>query len=214
MSRRRPGNGSATLLDMLSNLFYFSPPPTTPSVVDGERAATRRVANTERQTETEREKERERKKWKNALGENRYPPPYLLPPLFPPRNPPRAHIDAIFQYRVKRSLASPSPLSSFAGLLSLFPAFRLFSLASRFPRRVEQRISRHAARREKHETRKRRERERGGDGGNPGICDRTGRNRKRKRKRNREKGGGGGGHGKHEVGSTRRKGGMEGSQVR
>lgn len=24
MSRRRPGNGSATLLDMLSNLFYFS----------------------------------------------------------------------------------------------------------------------------------------------------------------------------------------------
>ena len=150
----------------------------------------------QRQKEREGGRERERKKWKNALGENRYPPPPTFSSsssssltLFPSRNPPRAHIDAIFQYRVKRSLASPSPLL-LASSRFFLPSASFLSRLSR--ERVEQRISRHAARRERererHETRKRRER--GGNGGNPGICDlRLGeRRRERERERKRWKG--------------------------
>lgn len=76
MSRRRPGNGSGTLLDMLSNLFYFSP--------------LSRGRNGEGGSGIARERD-------GAAT------------LHLPATLPRAHIDAIFQYRVKRPLASLPP---------------------------------------------------------------------------------------------------------
>lgn len=143
MSRRRPGNGSATLLDMLSNLFYFSPPPTTPSAVDGERAATRRVANAERRTETERERGRERegeKEVEERVGREPLPSTsYLLLP--PPPPPPPLSLSF---HRVTLRAHTSTPFSNIASsvpslllLLFCWPplAFSclppLFSLASR-----------------------------------------------------------------------------------
>ena len=139
MSRRRPGNGSATLLDMLSNLFYFSPPPTTPSAVDGERAATRRVANAERRTETEREREGERgrersgrTRWERTATLHLLPSPPPPPPL------------SLSFHRVTLRAHTSTPFSNIASsvpslllLLFCWPplAFSclppLFSLASR-----------------------------------------------------------------------------------
>lgn len=55
MSRRRPGNGSATLLDMLSNLFYFS------LFLARERGVTGKE-ETKRESGHEREREREKEK--------------------------------------------------------------------------------------------------------------------------------------------------------
>lgn len=60
MSRRRPGNGSATLLDMLSNLFYFSPLPSG--------------GGGWRDREEERGRERARGTWES------HPPPAGYPP--------------------------------------------------------------------------------------------------------------------------------------
>lgn len=118
MSRRRPGNGSATLLDMLSNLFYFSLFP-----AGGEQ---HRERKREKERETVRRRERERR-----LPKERQSAPsstYLLP---------SAHVDAIFQYRVKRALpfsfthppTPPLPLAT--------PIFLSFRLASSFFSRGE-----------------------------------------------------------------------------
>lgn len=89
MSRRRPGNGSATLLDMLSNLFYFS----------------LFLARAEREGEPARKRETGREGKRGTPREKRSTPSstYLLP---------SAHVDAIFQYRVKRAHPlSPSTTS-------------------------------------------------------------------------------------------------------
>lgn len=61
MSRRRPGNGSATLLDMLSNLFYFS------LFLARERGVTGKE-ETKRERERESGHEREREKEKDVEG--------------------------------------------------------------------------------------------------------------------------------------------------
>lgn len=61
MSRRRPGNGSATLLDMLSNLFYFS------LFLARERGVTGKE-ETKRERESGHEREREGEKEKDVEG--------------------------------------------------------------------------------------------------------------------------------------------------
>lgn len=73
MSRRRPGNGSATLLDMLSNLFYFS------LFLARERGVTgKEETKRERADMREKEKERRRRTSRDRRGEA-HPPPSTLP---------------------------------------------------------------------------------------------------------------------------------------
>lgn len=113
MSRRRPGNGSATLLDMLSNLFYFS------LFLARERGVTGKE-ETKRERERTRERKRKREgEGRRGIGEAKH---ILLLPLYLL---PSAHVDAIFQYRVKRAL----PLSFHPPTLvhPLFPPFFFLS---------------------------------------------------------------------------------------
>jgi len=100
VSRRRPGNGSATLLDMLSNLFYFSL-----FLAGGEY----------REKERERNRDREREQEKRLPQERQSAPSstYLLP---------SAYVDAIFQYRVKRA-----PVLVHSPPTPIFLSFRLAS---------------------------------------------------------------------------------------
>lgn len=133
MSRRRPGNGSATLLDMLSNLFYFSL-----FLAEGEH----------REEERERKKDRKREQGRRLPKERQSAPSstYLLP---------SAHVDAIFQYRVKRALPF-----SFTHPPTTPSSSRFVSLLRSFLEEKEKMEARH-------ETRKREERSLvgGGDGG-------------------------------------------------
>lgn len=99
MSRRRPGNGSATLLDMLSNLFYFSL-----FLAGGEQRKEERERKRDREHERERRLPKERQSAPSST--------YLLP---------SAHVDAIFQYRVKRAL----PFSFTHPHTPIFLSFRL-----------------------------------------------------------------------------------------
>lgn len=137
MSRRRPGNGSATLLDMLSNLFYFS------LFLSGGESAGGREGGRERTS---------KRKGCRRRGRGAPSSTYLLP---------SAHVDAIFQYRVKRALSfSFTPCLSSP---SFHPGFSLFRLTpSFFPREGRENGS------EARETRKREERSLVGDAGREG----------------------------------------------
>lgn len=146
MSRRRPGNGSATLLDMLSNLFYFSL-----FLAGGEEHG-------------KREEESERARGEDAEGEAEAHPPPLT--CYPPHtSTPFSNIASSERSRSLSPPAFPPPLllSSPLPSPSFHPSFsRFVSLLRSFLEEEEKMEARH-------ETRKREERSLvGGAGGEKG----------------------------------------------
>lgn len=110
MSRRRPGNGSATLLDMLSNLFYFSL-----FLAGGEEHG-------------KREEESERARGEDAEGEAEAHPPPLT--CYPPHtSTPFSNIASSERSRSLSPPAFPLPPSS-SRHLSPRPRFTHLSLVS------------------------------------------------------------------------------------